>query len=93
MYAARAAATAARSCVRREPISISGRPPGPPAAVTIREAADAMAQSWFMIDSTRVSRRTASANVPSTTMMGDPGKYTSPSAYPQMFPPKRYDDR
>jgi len=68
--------------VRREPISISGRPPGPgpPAAVTIREAADATAQSWFSIDSTTVSRSTDSANVPSTTRIGDPGKYTSPSA-------------
>ncbi len=81
MYAARAAATAAASWVRREPISISGLPvwPGPPAAVTIRDAAEAIAQSWLSIDSARVSRRTDSANVPSTTRIGDPGKYMSPS--------------
>ena len=42
MYAARAEATAACSCVRREPISISGRPT---AALTMRAAADAMAVS------------------------------------------------
>ena len=70
-YAARALATAAISWVRREPISISGRCP---AALTIREAAEAMAQSWLRIDSVTVSRITASANVPSTTMMGEPGK-------------------
>ncbi len=82
MYAARAAATAAPSWVRRDPISISGRPdgPGPPAAVTIRDAAEATAQSWLSIDSTTVSSSTDSANVPSTTRIGDPGKYTSPSA-------------
>ncbi len=70
-YAARALATAAISWVRREPISISGRSP---AAFAIREAADAIAQSWLRIDSVMVSRMTASANVPSTTMMGEPGK-------------------
>ncbi len=43
-YAARAAATAACSCVRREPISMHGRPP---AARTIREAAEAIAESWL----------------------------------------------
>ncbi len=42
MKAARALATAASSWVRREPISISGRPA---AASTIREPAEAMAQS------------------------------------------------
>src|SRR5215472_7071059 len=77
MYAARAAATPAASCVRRDPISIKGRPL---AACTIREAADATAQSWFRTESAIVSSRTASANVPSTTRIGDPGKYTSPSA-------------
>src|SRR5579862_2737507 len=77
MYAARAAATAAPSWVRRDPISISERPP---AADTIRDAADAIAQSWFRIESTMVSSSTASANVPSTTRIGEPGKYTSPSA-------------
>ena len=55
-YAARAAATAACSCVRREPISMIGRPP---AAVTIRAAADATAESWLRIDSTSVSSTTA----------------------------------
>ena len=43
-YAARAAATAASSWVRREPISMHGRPA---AAVVIREAAEAMAESWL----------------------------------------------
>ena len=33
-----------------------------------------MAQSWLRIDSTTVSSITASANVPSTTMIGEPGK-------------------
>ncbi len=42
MYAARAAATAERSPVRREPISASGRSP---AADTMRAAADATAES------------------------------------------------
>jgi hypothetical protein len=45
-----------------------------PAAFTIREAAEAIAQSWLRIDSVIVSSTTASANVPSTTMMGEPGK-------------------
>ena len=71
MSAARALATAASSWVRREPISISGRSP---AAVTIRDAADAMALSWFRIDKVTVSSSTASANVPSTTRIGEPGK-------------------
>jgi hypothetical protein len=44
MYAERAAATAARSCVRRDPISMTGRPP---AALVIRDAADAIAESWL----------------------------------------------
>ena len=44
MYAARAQATAASSCVRREPISMHGRPA---AACVIREAADAIALSWL----------------------------------------------
>ena len=43
-YAARAAATAASSWVRREPISMHGRSP---AAWVIREAADAIAESWL----------------------------------------------
>ena len=37
---------------------------GPAAADDIRAAAEAMAQSWFMIDSTRVSSTTADAKVP-----------------------------
>ena len=60
-YAARAAATAASSWVRREPISISGRSP---AAVTIRAAAEATALSWLRIDNASVSSSTASPNVP-----------------------------
>ena len=71
MYAARALATAAISWVRREPISMSGRPS---AAFTIRDAAEAIAQSWLRIASTRVSRTTASANGASTTRIGEPGK-------------------
>ena len=43
-YAARAAATAASSWVRRDPISMQGRSP---AAVVIREAAEAIAESWL----------------------------------------------
>ena len=75
-YAARADATAACSCVRREPISMIGRPP---AATTIRAAADAIALSWLRIDSTSVSSTTASANVPVTVRIGEYGKYSSPS--------------
>ena len=70
-YAARAAATAARSWVRRDPISMHGRPP---AAAVIRLAAAATAQSWLSTLSTRVSSSTASAKVPSTTSSGEPGK-------------------
>ena len=44
MYAARAHATAASSWVRREPISMHGRSP---AAMVIRDAADAIAESWL----------------------------------------------
>ena len=43
-YAARAAATAASSWVRREPISMQGRSP---AASVIRDAAEAIAESWL----------------------------------------------
>ena len=75
-YAARAAATAASSWVRRLPISMSGRPS---AAFTIREAAAATAQSWFRIERITVSRTTASANGASTTRMGEYGKNSSPS--------------
>ena len=70
-YAARAAATAASSWVRRAPISISGRPP---AATAIREAAEAIAESWLRMDSTTVSSSTASAKLPSTRRIGEPGK-------------------
>jgi hypothetical protein len=41
------------------------------------------------IDRTIVSSRTASANVPSTTMTGDDGKNASPSAYPTTDPVNR----
>jgi hypothetical protein len=44
MYAARAAATADSSWVRREPISMQGRLP---AIAVIREPAEAMAESWL----------------------------------------------
>ena len=43
-YAARAAATAARSWVRRDPISMQGRSP---ATQVIRDAAEAIAESWL----------------------------------------------
>ena len=75
-YAARAAATAAASWVRRDPISMIGRPA---AAETMRAAAEATALSWLRIDSARVSSMTASANVPLTVRIGEPGKYSSPS--------------
>jgi hypothetical protein len=71
MYAARAAATAACSCVRREPISMQGRVP---AALLIREAAAATALSWLSTDRTRVSSSTASAKPASTTSSGEYGK-------------------
>ncbi len=76
MNAARAAATAESSAARRDPISASGRSP---AAMLIREAAVATAESWLSTLSARVSRITASAKVPSTVRIGDPGKYSSPS--------------
>ncbi len=76
-YAARDAAIAAASCVRREPISRIGRPR---AAVTMRAAALAIALSWLRIERVRVSRSTHSANVPVTVTIGEPGKYSSPSA-------------
>ena len=85
-YAARAAATAASSWARREPISMSGRPR---AAVTIRAAAAAIAQSWLSTDSTSVSSTTHSAKVPETVRIGEPGKNSSPSAYPSMSPVNR----
>ena len=69
-------ATAACSWVRREPISMSGRPC---AALTMRAAADAMAVSWLRIDRASVSRITHSAKVPCMDSTGEPGKYISPS--------------
>ncbi len=75
-YAAREAATAASSWVRRAPISISGRSP---AAEAIREAAAAIAESWLRMERITVSRSTHSPKEPSTRMIGEPGKYTSPS--------------
>jgi len=60
-----------------------------PAALVIRDAAEAIAASWFRIDRSTVSRTTDSANVPSTTSRGDPEKKHSPSAYPQILPEKR----
>ena len=52
--AARAAEAAERLWVRREPISNSCPPAlaGPPAAVTIREPAERIAESWFITEST-----------------------------------------
>ena len=50
-----------------------------PAAQVIREAAEAIAESWLRIDSSTVSSTTASANVDSTTISGEHGKYISPS--------------
>ena len=57
--------------MRRDPISIIGRPS---AALTIRAAADAIALSWLKIDSASVSSMTHSANVPCTVSTGEPGK-------------------
>lgn len=71
MYAARAAATAACSWARREPISMHGRRP---AAVVIRDAAVATAESKFSTDSASVSSTTASAKLASTTSTGEFGK-------------------
>lgn len=44
------------------------------AAQTIRAAADATAESWLSMDSTRVSSSTTSAKLPRTVRIGDPGK-------------------
>ncbi len=75
-YAARAAATAASSCVRRDPISIICRPL---AALTMRAAAEAIAESWFRIDRASVSSTTPTPNGARTDRIGEPGKYSSPS--------------
>ena len=48
-----------------------------------------MAESWFSTLSASVSSTTASANVPSTVRIGDPGKYSSPSRYPVIEPVNR----
>lgn len=74
--AARAAATADSSCVRRDPISIIRRPL---AAPTIRAAADAIALSWLRIDNASVSSTTPTPNGARTDRIGEPGKYSSPS--------------
>ena len=50
-----------------------------PAAEIIREAAEAIAQSWLSTESRYVSRMQASANVDSTISTGEFGKYASPS--------------
>jgi len=68
MYAARAEVTADCSLVRRDPISMIGRPS---AAVTMRDAAVATAESEFRIDRITVSRMQHSANVPRTVRMGE----------------------
>jgi hypothetical protein len=60
--------------------------------VVIRDAADATAESKFRTERINVSRITASAKLASTTIKGEYGKKHSPSAYPQMVPPKRYPD-
>ncbi len=62
--------------MRREPISRHGRPA---ACAVIRLAAAAIALSWLSTDSTSVSSTTASAKVPSTTRIGEPGMKHSPS--------------
>ncbi len=77
------------SAASRMVTAAGGRPLIEMGSRRTHEAAAAIAQSWLRMDSTTVSRMTASANVPSTTRMGDPGKYRSPSAYPQTFPLKR----
>ncbi len=40
----------------------------------MRDAAVAIAESWLSMERITVSSSTASANVPSTTMIGEPGK-------------------
>ena len=44
------------------------------AAFTIRDAADAIAESWLRMARASVSSTTASANGASTTRIGEPGK-------------------
>ena len=45
-----------------------------PAAMIMRDAAEAMALSWLSTERTYVSRMQASANVDSTIRMGELGK-------------------
>ena len=52
-------------------MSMQGRPW---AAIVMREAAEATAQSWLRIDRRRVSSRVHSAKVPWTVSRGEPGK-------------------
>jgi len=58
-------------------MSSSGRPP---AAMTIRAAAEAMALSWLSTDRTSVSSSSPSPKAASTVSTGEPGKNVSPSA-------------
>ena len=51
----------------------------PAAALTMRAAAEAIAESWFSTDKHSVSSTTHSANVPLTVSSGEYGKYSSPS--------------
>ena len=70
-YAARPTATAASSCARRLPISMSGRPS---AAMVMRAAAEAMAVSWLKIESASVSRRMHSPRRPLMVRTGECGQ-------------------
>src|SRR5699024_12532637 len=70
MAAARAAAAAACSWARREPISIHERPP---AAMVIRDAAEATTVSQLCTDNRYVSQMAASAKVASTCMLDELG--------------------
>jgi hypothetical protein len=72
--------------VGAEPISIRVRPR---AAVAAGAAAAATALSWLSTESTSVSSTTHSAKPPETVRIGEPGKKSSPSAYPSMSPVKR----
>ena len=54
-------------------ILASGMQGRPWAAIVIREAAEATAQSWLRIDRSSVSRSVQSAKVPSTVSRGEPG--------------------
>ena len=56
---------------RRDPISTQGRSP---AATVIREAAEAMAESWLSTERMKVSSRQASAKLASTRSTGECGR-------------------